>query len=161
MVKAAKLTGEARNEAKHKGAGRDWATPPSLFALLHSVFDFTLDPCATPETAKCPRYYTEQVNGLLRSWQGERVFMNPPYGREIPAWTQKAKREAEGACLVVGLLPSATDLRWWHEDIEGAADYVFLRGRPSFLTSAEGKRKNTTRTAFTPSAIVIWPRGAK
>lgn len=34
----------------------EWATPPEVFAKLDRRYRFTLDPCATPENAKCAIY---------------------------------------------------------------------------------------------------------
>jgi hypothetical protein len=43
----------------------EWATPPDLFARLDAEHGpFTLDACATPENAKCPRYFTRADDGL-------------------------------------------------------------------------------------------------
>lgn len=99
----------------------EWATPQWHFDALHARFSFTLDVCATPENAKCGRYYTQDDNGLLRPWwnasRPERCWMNPPYGREIVHWVAKARSEAERGALVVGLLPARTDARWWQEHV--------------------------------------------
>jgi phage N-6-adenine-methyltransferase len=141
-----------RNMARWYGNGRHWATPPEIFDPLHAEFDFTLDPCATPETAKCARFFTETDDGLAQDWSAERVFMNPPYGRELPAWTRKAVSEAERGALVVGLLPASTDLGWWHEDVlRAGAEVRFIRGRVRFLLA--GRR---WANAFMPSVIVVW-----
>lgn len=61
----------------------EWATPWPLFNWLNSSFQFTLDPCATAETAKCEKFYTQQEDGLVQPWTGERVFMNPPYSAAL------------------------------------------------------------------------------
>lgn len=71
----------------------EWATPQDLFDALNAEFHFTLDPCATPENAKCAKFYTKADDGLSRDWSGERVFMNPPYGREIGKWVKKISEE--------------------------------------------------------------------
>jgi phage N-6-adenine-methyltransferase len=60
-----------------------------LFDRLNAQYAFTLDACATPENAKCDRYFTPADDGLAQTWTG-RVWMNPPYGREIASWMQKA-----------------------------------------------------------------------
>lgn len=141
-----------RNRGRYYGNGRDWATPPELYEPLDAEFGFTLDPCATPETAKCNRYYTEAEDGLSKSWAGEIVFMNPPYGREIRAWTEKAVREAREGATVVGLLPASTDLDWWHDHVLAEdAEVRYLRGRPRFL--APGRR---WAQMYAPSVIVVW-----
>ena len=36
----------------------EWSTPQEVFEELDKEFDFTLDPCATDENAKCDRYFT-------------------------------------------------------------------------------------------------------
>lgn len=48
----------------------EWATPQAVFDELNSEFHFTLDPCATPDNAKCPKFYTKDANGLLQNWGG-------------------------------------------------------------------------------------------
>lgn len=67
-----------------------WETPQDFFDKLHQEFNFTLDPCCVPATAKCDRYFTPVEDGLKQDWSNETVYMNPPYGREIGKWMQKA-----------------------------------------------------------------------
>jgi phage N-6-adenine-methyltransferase len=143
---------KARNNGRYNGNGREWETPPEVFAPLDAEFAFTLDPCATSQNAKCVRFFTEATDGLAQSWAGERVFMNPPYGREIYAWTRKAREAALCGALVVGLLPASTDLSWWHEDVIGKADVRYLRGRVRFITDGPYRA-----SGFFPSVVVVWP----
>lgn len=138
----------ARNNGRYNGNGRHWETPQEVFAPLNAEFGFTVDVAASPATAKCDRFYTEEQNGLLQDWTGERVWMNPPYGREIYAWTRKAR---DAGALVVGLLPASTDLAWWHEDVIGHATVRYLRGRVRFLTGGPYRA-----SGFFPSVIVVW-----
>jgi len=56
----------------------EWSTPQKLFDYLDNIFDFTLDPCCTKDTAKCSKFYTDKEDGLSQSWENEIVFMNPP-----------------------------------------------------------------------------------
>jgi phage N-6-adenine-methyltransferase len=137
----------AKNNGRYNGNGRNWQTPPEIFAPLHREFDFTLDPCATEASAKCRIFFTEAQNGLEQSWEGHRVFMNPPYGREIYAWTRKAKNSG---ALVVGLLPASCDLAWWHDDVVGN-EVRYIRGRVRFLTDGPYRA-----SGFFASVIVIW-----
>jgi phage N-6-adenine-methyltransferase len=142
----------AKNNGRYNGNGREWATPPEVFGPLHAEFGFTLDVCATAENAKLPRYFTEAENGLAQKWTGERCWMNPPYGREIYAWTRKAREEANAGALVVGLLPASTDLAWWHEDVIGSAtDVRWIRGRVRFLTGGPYRA-----SGFFASCVVVW-----
>lgn len=126
----------------------DWTTPQSLFDELNEEFMFTIDVASSADNAKCKRFYTKEENGLIADWSGERVFCNPPYGREIVDWVKKMSEG--GATLCVGLLPARTDTRWFHDYILGKAHVRFLRGRLKF-----GASKNS---APFPSMIVIWSK---
>lgn len=66
-----------------------WETPQDFFDKLNEEFHFDLDVCALPENAKCERYFTPEQDGLSQEWRGT-CWMNPPYGRKIGAWVQKA-----------------------------------------------------------------------
>ena len=123
-----------------------WATPQKFFDELNSEFHFTLDPCALPENAKCEKYYTPEDDGLIQNWNGETVFCNPPYGKEIGKWVKKCM-ETEGGHRVM-LLPARTDTRWFHEYIYGKAEIRFIKGRLKF-----GDSKNS---APFPSMVVIF-----
>lgn len=127
----------------------EWATPLALFQELDKEFGFTLDPCATPQNAKCKKFYTLEDDGLTRDWGGQKVFCNPPYGREIGRWVEKCYREAKRGALVVALIPARTDTRYFHEFIwKKAKEIRFLRGRLHFNESKQA--------APFPSMIVIW-----
>lgn len=67
----------------------EWATPKKLFDELNEEFHFTLDVCATDSNHKCEKYFTKEQDGLSQNWDGEVVFMNPPY-RGIYPWIEKA-----------------------------------------------------------------------
>ena len=62
------------NEAMFTSKTNEWATPQAFFDELNKEFNFTLDPCATPQNAKCARYFTKEIDGLSQSWRGEIVF---------------------------------------------------------------------------------------
>lgn len=140
-----------KNEILFQSKTCEWGTPQALFDHLNAIYQFTLDPCAKPDNAKCAVYFTKEQNGLSKPWSG-RVFMNPPYNREIGKWIKKAHDELlSGNCaVVVCLIPARTDTRWWQEyciphDIE------FIRGR----LRHEG---HTYGPSTFPSAIVVMKR---
>lgn len=129
----------------------EWYTPQYLFDELNEEFNFTLDPCATHENAKCDKYFTIEENGLMQDWHNDVVFMNPPYGREIKHWIKKAYEESLKGATVVCLIPARTDTTYWHEYIFNKAhDIRFLKGRLKF-----GGGKNS---APFPSAIVVYKK---
>ena len=120
-------------KALYSSESGEWETPPALYAALHAEFAFNLDPAATVASAKCSRFYTKQDNGLSKSWKGERVWCNPPYGRGIiEAWVEKA---ATGECEVaVLLLPARTDTKWFQTWVLPVVhDLRFIRSRVRFV----------------------------
>lgn len=58
----------------------EWATPQDLFDALDKIHHFDLDPAATPENAKCIRYFTTEDDGLSQNWGAHRCFAIPPTG---------------------------------------------------------------------------------
>ena len=54
-----------------------WATPAGFFADLDAEFHFNLDPCATPENAKCERYFTAEQDGLKQDWGDDSILQSP------------------------------------------------------------------------------------
>lgn len=67
----------------------EWATPIKVFDALNAEFNFNLDPCANETNHKTPVYYDAKTDGLSKPWVGS-VFVNPPYGRKIGQWVEKA-----------------------------------------------------------------------
>jgi phage N-6-adenine-methyltransferase len=129
----------------------EWATPQKLFDELHAEFHFETDVCANESNTKCRVFFTKEQNGLLQDWTGV-CWMNPPYGRQIGEWMQKAYASAEsGRATVVCLVPARTDTRWWH-DYAMKGEFRLIRGRVKFVDSQGGGEK----PAPFPSAIVIF-----
>lgn len=131
-------------------ASVEWATPQDFFDKLNEEFHFTLDPCADDLNHKCDKYYTKEQDGLKQDWSGERVFCNPPYGRDVPKWVSKCFHEVySGKCrLAVMLLPVRTDTRWFHDYIYHRAEIRFVCGRLKF--------GNIGQPAPFPSMVVIF-----
>lgn len=125
------------NEAMFTSKTNEWATPQAFFDELNKEFNFTLDPCATPQNAKCARYFTKEIDGLSQSWRDEIVFCNPPYGRDLSKWVAKAYTEtlSGGATLVVMLIPARTDTSYFHDYIYKKHEVRFIRGRLHFNES--------------------------
>lgn len=138
----------------------EWETPVELFSLLNKEFHFTLDAASTDQNHKCKKYYTQKNSGLEKSWAGERVYLNPPYGRSISRWMKKAYESSlQPNTSVVCLIPSRTDTKWFH-DYAVNGDIRFLKGRLKFINRTlpswrpDGNFKVTP--APFPSMIVIF-----
>lgn len=157
----------ASRRSRKGGAGDEWYTPPHVFVPLHAEFQFTVDVCATPDSAKVPRFYTKEQDGLAQSWAGEFFWCNPPYS-DIRSWVQKAwietgeavspERRARGGVMLV---PCWMDRAWWHDWVEparldGRVELRFRRGRISFGTPLNPTAEGHNGGGFDPSVFIIW-----
>lgn len=137
-----------------------WGTPQWLFDKLDAQYHFDLDVCADADNAKCERFWTEAHDALVQDWSAERgtLWMNPPYDSAgIAAFTKKAAdtvhAENKSFTSIVGLVPAATETRWWRDNVMRAYSVTFLIGRVQFAAPDE---KNGTRNAPIGSAVVEW-----
>lgn len=128
----------------------EWETPQEFFDAINKEFDLNFDVCATQGNTKVSdyRFFTKEQDGLSKNWANLRCWMNPPYGREIGKWIEKAA--TGGAEIVVALLPARTDTRWFHDHIYNKpnVEMRLLKGRLKF-----GGQKNS---APFPSMLVIF-----
>jgi phage N-6-adenine-methyltransferase len=108
----------------------EWETPQAFFDALDAEFHFTLDVAADASNAKCARYLTREDDALTQHWEGV-CWCNPPYGKELSAWLQKAYESAQAGATVVCLLPARTDRRWWHA-YAARGEVRFVPGRLTF-----------------------------
>lgn len=141
------------NAALLSSKNMNWCTPKDFFDRLDAEFHFVLDAAATEKSAKCAKFFTPGTDGLAQSWDcGGAVFCNPPYGRQIGKWVQKAFKESAGGYPIVLLIPARTDTTYFHDYIYGKAEIRFIRGRLRF-TDDNG---NAADPAPFPSMVVIY-----
>lgn len=131
---------------RFQSATDDWRTPDSLFKPLDEEFHFTLDVCASPENAKCARFFTKEQDAFKQRWNGV-CWMNPPYGPRMKQWVKKAWNEAGLGSTVIMLLPARTNAGYWH-DYCFKGEVRFIRGYPKFGNAEQGLKA--------PLAIVIF-----
>ena len=137
----------ARLHVHYSSRKQDWETPQHFFEQLDREFRFDIDVCATRNNAKLTNFFSAEDDALQQTWRGT-AWMNPPYGRVIAKWVQKAFEESRHGATVVCLLPARTDTRWWHDYVMKASEIRFIKGRLKF-----GDAKNS---APFPSAIVVF-----
>lgn len=89
------------NRALFSSENEVWATPQDFFDKLDAEFGFNLDPCALPENAKCPRYFTPEIDGLAQNWGGQKFSVTLPMGERSVPGCKSAMRKA------------ASLIHWW------------------------------------------------
>lgn len=134
-------------------ANDTWPTPWPLVRRIEEVLNvhFTLDVCASSSNAKAQNWFDTNADGLARDWRGT-CWMNPPYSNPEP-WCKKALNESFrfDVDAVVGLVPSSTDTRWWHQYVM-KADRIYLLDRRVRFVGA-------SNSAGFPCSVVVWAGG--
>jgi len=115
-----------------KSKTNSWSTPKKLREELQREFDFNdFDPC--------PLNDNPEFDGKNIDWVGDRIFVNPPYSdlkstkKNGIGWVEKAHNECKKGKLIVLLIPSRTDVTWFHDIIlANGYEVRFLKGRLKF-----------------------------
>ena len=149
-------------------------TPPKILAaVIHCLGAIDLDPCSNSHDdphVVAAKHFTRADDGLRRSWHG-RVFMNPPYGREIDPWIAKLITEVEAGRVTqaIALVPARIDTGWWRRfrnyiwcAIEGRLTFIGNRDAAPFPSAVvyldgDGRGYGDFYRAFVPYGD-IWQR---
>jgi hypothetical protein len=131
----------------------EWYTPPEIIERVRTTLgEISLDPASCDEAQRVVNaicHLTQKQNGLSGNWSGK-VFLNPPYGKEIGKWIEKlvAEYEAKAISEAIALVPARTDTEWFQK----IAPYTLclVKGRLKFWNS-QGEADNN---ASFPSAVV-------
>jgi hypothetical protein len=111
-----------------------------------------LDPCTTSDNP-CFAQRWLSVDGLVQSWKAIAglglIYVNPPYGRELPPWVAKCCVEGRSFdCEIILLVPARTDTAWYDNANDSADVLCEWRGRLTF--------KGAPSPAPFPSAVFYW-----
>lgn len=99
----------------------EWWSPSKVMSLVYRFFGhegIDIDPCSNssdPSEANISArtHFSKADDGLSLEWNGT-VYMNPPYGREVSKWVNKAISEFDkyGKDIVM-LLPNRSETKWF------------------------------------------------
>lgn len=98
-----------------------WLTPRWL---IDALGEFDLDPCAAPEPRAwscAKRNISRPDDGLAHEWSG-RVWLNPPYGKEIEPFMRRMSEHKKGLALTF----MRSDSRWFQDFVLAKAAFLFL-----------------------------------
>lgn len=120
-----------------------WQTPPELYGLAAEYFggripfDAATTDANPTNAVECA---TPEDDGLEMTWP-DRVWVNPPYGRELKDWLGKIAFEASQGTEVIAILPAA---RWeqlyFQQALYLANCVTWIRKRVRFIRASTGER---------------------
>lgn len=142
---------------------QDWTTPQEFFDKYNEKYHFDVDLACTTDNCLCENglYLDKGVNSLEFEWSNLRdwLWLNPPYGRGLRAWVEKAHIEAQKGAKIIMLIPSRTDTSYWHDFIFSKGyEIEFLRGRLKFGGGIDKQGNPIINPAPFPSAIIKFVR---
>ena len=130
-----------------------WETPDNLFLGLCQKYNVRphLDVCASDLNHKLDRYYTKEYNALLQEWPVD-CWVNPPHSK-TEAFVRKAYHEylLHNIDIIMIIPTRCMSARFWHECIEGKAEYHPIPNRIHFKRN--GKDIGPAMQAY---VCIIW-----
>ena len=106
-----------------------WETPIEIVEYCENRWGkFDLDVAADKNNAKAPKFYTIEDDALKIDWRGTNVWCNPPYGRGVQHFTDKAIESVRDGDVesVVFLVAARTDTKWFNKLVGYASHVLFL-----------------------------------
>jgi len=117
----------------------------------------TLDVAASISNAKAPQFFDMADDGLSQNWWGE-VWMNPPFGRELKLWIQKAVDEYtwnQDVAKIWILVPARTDTTWFSVLFHNAYRIWFVNKRLNHSHPETGTSRGTRSSSPFPSMLAL------
>jgi ParB family chromosome partitioning protein len=130
------------------GGENEWYTPPEVVEPARKAMGgIDLDPAsckAANDVVRAERFYTSKQDGLTKQWKG-RVWMNPPYSRDLCAkFAAKFAEHLESGEITEGcvLVNNATETAWLQSLLKRSAAVCLIAGRVRFCDKS-GNRANS------------------
>lgn len=154
----------------HGSSSIHWGTPLHIYESLNERFKFNLDACAKDEyVAMHHHFISEEQDALKQEWNKTQedypnppynvhsVFLNPPYGRAIKAFMQKAKEQVlKHDLTVVCLIPNSTGTLWFKENVKPVLDeMIIVHQRVQFVDLDSSSIGKTTGANFDSIVCVL------
>jgi ParB family chromosome partitioning protein len=115
----------------------EWYTPVVfLDAARKAMGRIDLDPASSEvaqRTVKAKRYYTRDDDGLKQEWKG-RVWMNPPYAKDLCGQFVGKLLAETGVTQAIVLVNNATETAWAQPLLRRASAVCFPSSRIRFLS---------------------------
>lgn len=155
-IRAYKAAGlEEADNHRAEGTGIDeWFTPPAYIDAARNVLGaIDLDPASHPKAQAwigASEFYTKANDGLAQDWHG-RVWLNPPYSRElIGRFIKKLAEEIHNKHVkaAIVLTHNYSDTEWFHHAAAIATAICFTRGRVRFVDDLGNPCAPTQGQAF-------------
>lgn len=141
---------------------QDYQTPVEFIKAVKRrlyIHDFCCDLAASASNRQAEKWWAEEDNSLLQSWDEEGWnWLNPPYAN-IKEWVEKAHFESLNGAHIAMLIPASVGANWWAEYVEDSCYQLFLNGRITFVGCTTPYPKDCSLLLYTPfirSGNAVW-----
>ena len=146
------MSGAMGSHESHRALTTTWLTPPHI---LDALGPFDLDPCGHPDWGTARRRIVLPDDGLAVDWSG-RVWLNPPYGREVWGWLAKLAAHGDGIALIF----ARTETEGFVREVWGKADAIlFLARKAELPPGRRDARRGQRGGAVVPGGVRPGQRG--
>jgi hypothetical protein len=125
----------------------EWFTPQEYIALARQVLgEIDLDPASHPlaqQTIRAAKFFTRENDGLKQKWAG-RVWLNPPFAREIIPLFMAKLIASDEVTAAIALTHNYSDTDWFQQTATRCAAVCFTRRRINFVNNS-GEIANPTQ----------------
>lgn len=133
-------TGFIGNVPDRDEMDKGWQTPPEILEPAREYWGgrIPFDACTTPANPTgAAAFFAPPDDGLTLPWP-DRVWLNPPYGRDMEAWCRRAMGEPGEVILL--LSAARWEQAWWQAFLARVSFACFIRGRVAFVRPGTGER---------------------
>lgn len=101
------------------------------------------------ETEVGPRRLIDYRDGLHFPMEGERIFLNPPWGADIVGFlTRVVDQYLAHRSIFYVIVPARMDTNWFHALVVPWARWTPMKGRPQFIDPMAASRKTERQAAI-------------
>jgi hypothetical protein len=133
-----KTCGRALRSVHHQSDRENWCSPPEAVEPARKALGgkIWLDPCSNSKSiVGAVHSIVLPLDGLTLAWDafGDTAYVNPPYGRKLPAWISRCI-EHMAFMRIVGLITARPDTKWRQDLVMPTVTALCdLRGRLHFI----------------------------
>jgi hypothetical protein len=151
MIDAGTIDLGSSRRAKQNSGRVTYCTPAEVLACGDKLGRLILDPCWHPTSLVRARLtFTKEQNGL-RDWPTSGlIFVNPPFGAELPMWISHVIAQARRGCEIYTLVPAATETRTYRSQLMACSAAVHTSRRLTFVGEATPAMFGTALFYFGP-----------
>jgi len=142
----------------HGDTRQDYGTPLEFIEAVERRFGkLTFDIAASPENAKCEKFFTEADDALEQPWPNGLLWLNPPF-KVIDPWAEQCLFYGNPLRRILMLTPASIDALWYAKHVHQKAAVLAVSPRIKFVGEKHAYPKPLMLSCFGfgVSGLDVW-----